>query len=64
MGRQGSQQVRKEHSAETMVKKIHELYVQLLSQNGFGVNGCQSDCEIENRSGLVQQESKVGTRLR
>ena len=62
MGRRGSQRVGEKYSAETMVKKIHEVYGKLLAREGAGSIEDPDELELADGSGLERQIPKIGTR--
>ena len=64
MGQQGAQRMRHEHSAETMVNLIHQVYESHRAVENATASAHRSGPERAGRSELGSQESKLGVRLR
>jgi hypothetical protein len=64
MGQQGAQRMRHEHSAETMVNMIHQVYKRHWVVEDAKVSAHRAVPELAGRSELGSQESKLGVRLR
>jgi glycosyltransferase involved in cell wall biosynthesis len=64
MGQQGAQRMRHEHSAETMVNRIHQVYKRHWVVEDATASAHRAVPELAGRSELGRQESKLGVRLR
>jgi len=63
MGQQGAQRMRHEHSAETMVNLIHQVYRRHWVVEDATVSAHRAVPERAGRSELGRQESKLGAQL-
>jgi hypothetical protein len=63
MGQQGAERMRHEHSAETMVNLIHQVYRRHWVVEDATVSAHRAVPERAGRSELGRQESKLGAQL-
>ena len=64
MGQQGAQRMRHEHSAETMVNRIHQVYKRHWVVEDATASAHRAVPELAGRSELGRQESKLGASLK
>ena len=64
MGQQGAQRMRNEHSAETMVNRIHQVYKRHWVVEDATASAHRAVTRLASGSELGSQESKLGVRLR
>jgi len=63
MGQRGAERMRHEHSAETMVNRIHQVYQRHWVVENATTSAHRAVPELAGRSELGRQESKLGARL-
>ena len=63
MGQKGAERMRHEHSAETMVSMIHQVYKQHRVVGDATASAHRAVPELAGRSEVGRQESKLGARL-
>ena len=63
MGQKGAERMRHEHSAETMVNRIHQVYQRHWVVENATTSAHRAVPELAGRSELGRQESKLGARL-
>jgi len=63
MGQKGAERMRHEHSAETMVNRIHQVYERHRIVEDATASAHRAGSELAGGSELGRQESKLGARL-
>jgi len=64
MGQEGAHRVGQEHSAETMVKMIHQVYQRHLAPENASTVAPRATPDLARRPGLERQESSLAGRVK